>query len=62
MMVLGTKFTTSLAWERFGKGKSRIKPKSVVFNSVELTLVVLTKFKWVGRLCPNLDFMWRKML
>ena len=39
MMVLGTKFTTSLAWERFGKGKSRIKPKSVVFNSVELTLL-----------------------
>ena len=42
-MILGTKFTTSLAWERFGKEKSRIKPKSVVFN-IELTLVVLTKF------------------
>ena len=44
MMELGIKFTTSLAWERFGKEKSRVKAKYVVFNSVELTLVVLTKF------------------
>lgn len=44
MMVLGTQIHKHPWSGGIGKGKSRTKPKSVVFNSVELTLVVLTKF------------------